>query len=223
MRVSKILCTLLLFGPVAVDANETTAPKRTAADPATGAEVHSSAGPVNGRELARTAAQKDAGARDRDTGAAVASRPATTSGRPAATQQIGRANTDRLHTLLAAQARGRVVRRPVSHPVGAARAPTFMGGAGRQRPDANVTQFGATPARPLTRSAVSPAPVVSPNAGRSTPTLSAARPVPTLSALAIHSTNGHPRAPGLAVLGGPVVGRSVHSSSIDGTRLRQKF
>ena len=225
MRVTRILCTLLLFGPLAVEANEATAPKDsnsplTAVDSATG--------------------------RDRDAGVAVAARPATTPSRPAttpsfpagppsrpaATQQIGRANADRLHSLLAAQARGRVVRQPVSHPVDSARATTFMGRAGQQRPGANVTQFGATPARQLTRGATSQAPVGSLNAGRSTPTLSgarpvpmlsAARPVPTLSALAMHSTNGHPRAPGLAVLGGPVVGRSVHSSSIDGTRLRQKF
>jgi hypothetical protein len=228
VRVSKILCTLLLFGPLVAEANETTAPKDsnsplTAVDSATGRDVHTSPKPANERVLAQTPAEKGGGAKDRDTGVAVAGRLATTPSRPAATQQIRRANADRLHSLLAAQARGRVVRQPVSHPVDSARAPTFMGGAGQQRPGANVTQFGATPARQLTRGAASPVPVASPNAGRSAPTLSAARPVLTLSALAMHSTNGHPRAPGVAVLGGPVVGRSVHSSSVDGTRLRQKF
>lgn len=189
MRVSRILCTMLLFGSLAVEANEATAPKGTAADSATAA--------VASRP------------------AATPSHPVTTSSRPATTQQIGRANADRLRSLLGTQARGRVVRQPVSRPVGSARAPTLMGGAGQQRPGANVTQFGATPARQLMRGVVSPAPVASPRA---------ARPVPTLSALAIHSTNGQPRAPGLAVVGGPVVGHGAHNSSIDGTtRLRQKF
>jgi hypothetical protein len=234
VRASKILCTLLLFGSLAVEANEATAPKdtnspMTAVDSAIGRDVHTTAKPVNGRASARTVAEKGAGARDRDTGAAVASRPANMPSRPGITQQVGRANADRLHSLLAAQARGRVVRQPVSHPVGSARAPTFMGGAGQQRPGANVTQFngtqfGAMPARQLTRGVASPAPVAWPSAGRPAPTLGAARPVPTLSAVAVHSTNGLPRAPGLGVVGGPVVGRGARNSSIDGTtRLRQKF
>jgi hypothetical protein len=230
VRVSKILCTLLLLGSLAVEANEATAPKRsnlpmTAVDSATGRDVHTPAKPVNGRPPARTAAEKGASAKGRDTGMGVASRPATT-------QQIGRANADRLRSLLGAQARGRAVRQPLSRPVGSARAPTFVRGAGQERRGANPTQFGATPARQLTgatparqfsgatpapqftRGVTSPAPVVSPNA---------ARPVQTLSALAVHSTNGLPRAPGLAVVGGPAVGRAVHNSSIDGTRPRHKF
>jgi hypothetical protein len=215
VRVRKILCTLLLFGPLAVEANEATAPKRTVADSATAAEVHTNAKPVNGQALARTAAQKGAGANDRDTSLAVAGRPATTPSRAATTQQMGRANADRLRSLLGTQARGRVVRQPLSRPVGSARAPTFMGGAGQQRLGANGTQFAVAPARQLTRGVASPAPVASPTA---------ARPVPALSALAIHSTNSLPRAPGLAVVGGPVVGRGAHNSSIDGTaRLRHKF
>jgi hypothetical protein len=212
VRVSKILCTLLLFGPLAVEANEATAPKRsnlpmTAVDSATGRDVHTPAKPVNGRAPARTAAEKGASAKDRDTGMGVASRPATT-------QQLGRANADRLRSLLGTQARGRAVRQPPSRPVGSARAPTFVRGAGQERRGANPTQFGATPARQFTRGVASPAPVASPNA---------ARPVQTLSALAVHSTNGLPRAPGLAVVGGPVVGRAVHNSSIDGTGPRHKF
>jgi hypothetical protein len=212
VRVSKILCTLLLFGPLAVEANEATAPKRsnlpmTAVDSATGRDVPTPARPVNARAPARTAAQKGANAKDRDTGMGVASRPATT-------QQLGRANADRLRSLLATQARGRAVRQPPSRPVGSAGAPTFVRGAGQERRGANPTQFGATPARQFTRGVASPAPVASPNA---------ARPVQTLSALSIHSTNGLPRAPGLAVVGGPVVGRAVHNSSIDGTRPRHKF
>jgi hypothetical protein len=221
VRLSKILCTLLLVGSLAVEANEATAPKRsnlpmTAVDSASGRDVHTAAKPVNGRALARTAAEKGAGAKDRDTGIGVASRPATT-------QQMGRANADRLRSLLGAQARARVVRQPLSRPVGSARAPTFVRGAGQERLGATATQFGASPARQLmgatpapqfTRGVASPAPVASP---------SAARPVQTLSALAIHSTNGLPRAPGLAVVGGPVVGRGVHNSSIDGTRPRHKF
>lgn len=205
MRVSKILCTLLLFGPLAVEGNEAPAPKRsnspmTAVDSATGRDAHPGAKQVDGRGSAR-AAEKGGGVKDRDAGAAVASRPATT-------QQMGRANADRLRSLLGAQARGRVVRQPLSHPAGSAHAPTLMGGAGQKTLGATGTQFGVTPARQPTRGVASP---------------SVARPVPSLSALAIHSTNGLPRAPGLAVVGGPVVGRAVHNSSIDGTRLRHKF
>jgi hypothetical protein len=219
MRVTKILCTLLLFGPLAVEANEATVPQRsnlplTSVDSATGRDVHTNAKPVKGRASARTAAQKGAGAKDRDTGVAVASRPTTPPRRAATPQQMGRANADRLRSLLGTQARGRVVRQPLSRSVGPARAPTFVGGVGQQRVGANATQFGATPARPLTRGVASPAPVARP---------SAARPLPALSALAVHSTNGLPRAPGLAVVGGPVVGRGVHNSSIDGTRPRHKF
>jgi hypothetical protein len=221
VRVSKILCTLLLFGPLAVEANEATTPQRsslpmTAVDSATGRDVHTPAKPVNGRAPARTAAEKGASAKDRNTSMGVASRTATP-------QQLGRANADRLRSLLGTQARGRAVRQPPSRPVGSARAPAFVRGAGQERRGANPTQFGATPARQFsgatpapqfTRGVASPAPVASPNA---------ARPVQTLSALAVHSTNGLPRAPGLAVVGGPVVGRAVHNSSIDGTRPRHKF
>lgn len=212
MRVTRILCTLLLFGPLAVEADEATAPKRSdvpmaAVDSATGRDVQPGANPANGRALARTAAEKGAGVKDRDAGAAVASRPATA-------QQAGRANADRLRSLLAAQGRGRVVRQPLSRSVGSAHAPTFVGGTGQERLGANAKQLSATPARQLTRGVASPAPGASP---------SAARPVPALSALAIHSTSGLPHAPGLAVVGGPAVGGGVHNSSIDGTRIRHKF
>ena len=210
--MSKILCTQLLFGPLAVAANEATAPKDgnspvTAVDSATGRNVHTTAKPGSGQASARTATEKRAAAKDPDTGAAIASRPATT-------QQVVRTNADRLRSLLATQARGRVVRQSVSRSVGSARAPTLMGGAGQERLGTNRTQFGTTPARQPARGVAAPAPVASPNA---------ARPVSALSVRAIHSTNGLPRAPGLAVVGGPVVGRGVHNSSIDGTQLRQKF
>ena len=212
MRVSKILYTLLLFGPLAIEANEATAPKDgnspvTAVDSATGRDVHTTAKPVSGQALARTAAGKRAAAKDPDTGAAIVNRPATT-------QQVVRTNADRLRSLLATQARGRVVRQPVSRPVGSARAPTLMDGARQERLGTNRTQFGTAPARQPARGVASPAPVASP---------SAARPVSALSVHAIHSTNGLPRAPGLAVVGGPVAGRGVHNSSIDGTQLRRKF
>lgn len=226
MNVSRILCALLSCGSLAIEANAAVSPMgsrspQTMAESTAGRDVHAEARPADGRALARPAAETTAhatnraGAANRDAAMAVESRSMTMQ-HPVG--QVGRGNADRLRSLLGAQARGRVARQPTRPSVGSARAPTIGGSTGQERFGGNPAQFGAGPVRQPSQRVGQP---VGSLALASLP--KTARPAPTLSALATHSTNGARRAPGLAVVGGPVIGRDVHNSTIDGTQARHKF
>jgi hypothetical protein len=225
VNVSRILCTLLLCGSLAIEAN---AANRAGA--ANGADAANRAGVAN-----RASAANVAGAANRDAAMAGGDRPVTA-------QHIvgpaGRGNADRLRSLLGSQARGRVARQPTRRPVGSARAPAIGGSTGQGWFGANPARFGASPMRQTgvgvgqgtgQNVGQSTAPSVGPSVGQRVGSLALAAPpkgsrsAPTLSALAIHSTSGAHRAAGLAVVGGPVIGRAVHTSTIDGTQARHKF
>ena len=240
MKMSRILCTLLLCGAVTFEATAATLPEQgnspQASDSTADRDVDTNVRSADGRESARRGAQKGSGTTRRNAATAVSARsePAT---RPHAVSPLGRSNADRLHSLLSAQARGRVARQPARRPVGSAPVATAGGGAGQdrlgvvagqQRLGANPTRFGTSPAR----TSVNPVPFSASPVRQTTQAVAslalatspvAARPAPTLTALAIHSTNGLPRAPGPAVVGGPAIGRGVHNSTIDGGRLRHAF
>ena len=239
MKMSRILCTLLLCGAATFEATAATLPEQgnspQASDSTADRDVDTNVRSADGRESARRGAQKGSGTTRRNAATAVSARsePAT---RPHAVSPLGRSNADRLHSLLSAQARGRVARQPARRPVGSAPVAT-VGGVGQdrlgvvaaqQRIGANPTRFGTSPARlsstpvPFSASPVRQATRDVASLALATSPV-AARPAPTLTALAIHATNGLPRAPGPAVVGGPAIGRGVHNSTIDGGRLRHAF
>jgi hypothetical protein len=238
-KMSRILCTLLLCGAVTFEAAAATlqdqgnSPQMSGST--AGRDVDANVRSADGRESARKGAQKGSGTTRRNAGTAVSfrSEPAT---RPHTVSPLERSNAERLHSLLSAQARGRVARQPARRPVGSAPVSTG-GGAGQerlgvmasqQRLGAGPTRFGTSPARLSVNPApISASPVRQTTQGVASLALTtspaAARPAPTLTALAIHSTSGLPRAAGPAVVGGPVVGRGVHNSTIDGTGPHHKF
>ena len=239
-KMSRILCTLLLCGAATFAAAAATLQEQGNSPQVSGStagrDVDANVRSADGRESARKGAQKGSGTTRRNAGTAVSSRsePAT---RPHTVSPLERSNADRLHSLLSAQARGRVARQPARRPVGSAPVSTGGGGAGQerlgvmasqQRLGAGPTRFGTSPARLSVNPApISASPVRQTTQGVASLALAtspaAARPAPTLTAFAIHSTNGLPRAAGPAVVGGPVVGRGVHNSTIDGTGSRHKF
>ena len=240
MKMSRILCTLLLCGAVAFEATAATLPEQgnspQASDSTAGRDMDANVRSTDGRESARREAQKGSATNRRNAGTAVSAR-SEPAARPRTVTPLGRSNSDRLHSLLSAQARGRVARQPARRPVGSAPVATVGGGAGQdrlgvvagqQRLGANPTRFGTSPAR----TSVNPVPFSASPVRQTTQGVASlalanspvvARPAPTLTALAIHSTNGLPRAPGPAVVGGPVIGRGVHNSTIDGLGSRHKF
>ena len=249
MKMKRILCTLLLCSAVTFEATAATLPEQgnspQASDSTAGRDGDANVRSADERESARKGrgAQTGSGTTRRDPGTAVSARrePAA---RPPAVSQPGRGNADRLRTLLDTQAHGRVARQPARRPVDSAHVATVGGGAAQQRLGAGAARgvvagqqrFGAGPAAFGTspaRLSVSPVPFSASPIRQTTQGVAlhalatspvAARPAPTLTALAIHSTNGLPRAPGPAVVGGPVVGRVVHNSTIDGAaRVRHAF
>ena len=240
MKMSRILCTLLLCGAVTFEATAATLPEQgnspQASDSTADRDVDTNVRSTDGRESARREAQKVSVTNRRNAGTAVSAR-SEPAARPHTVTPLGRSNSDRLHSLLSAQARGRVARQPARRPVGSAPVATVGGGAGQdrlgvvagqQRLGANPTRFGTSPARtsvnpvPFSASPVRPTTQgVASLALANSPV--AARPAPTLTALAIHSTNGLSRTLGSAVVGGPASGRSAHNSTIGGLGSRRKF
>ena len=235
-----ILGTLLLCGAVNCEAIAAASSEQgnlpQAGDSTAGRDVDANVRSTDGRQSARKGAQKGSATNRRNAATAVSPR-SEPAARPHTLTPLGRSNSDRLHSLLGAQARGRVARQPARRPVGSAPVATVGGGAGQdrlgvvagqQRFGVNPTRFGTSPAR----TSVNPVPFGASPVRQTTQGVAslalanspvAARPAPTLTALAIHSTNGLPRALGPAVVGGPASGRSVHNSTIDGLGSRHKF
>ena len=155
--------------------------------------------------------------------------------------QLARPNADRLRALLNAQARGRPAQQPRRGSVAPGRAATNGRGtvAGRSGVDQGSRPTPATPGRVAAASGPSavasgPSAVASGSAaaapsrtavaaGLSPVTSSSAfRPVTTPNAvtraIGRGTVIGGPRAPGVAVVGGPGAGRTVHSAMVDGTQ-----
>jgi hypothetical protein len=145
---------------------------------------------------ARAAAETGRGSKGRD--AAVAASPrrgsVTSQGGVA---QAGRGNADRLHSLLNAQARGRLARQPVR--AGSTR------GVIRGRSDVRGSQ-GVSPAgNPK---------LAAPNS---------AAPSPVRLPTPRNPAAGGPHAQGPGRVGGPAISRATHSATVDGAQLRRKF
>jgi hypothetical protein len=212
MKVSHILCAVLACAPLTFEA-------RAAASSEAARPSRAAAGA--GQPAGRTAPSRDAGAkpqgtRDREpiearartgggsTGGVSKGRdpardvPARRGSIPPQRGDVqARSNADRLHSLLNAKAHARLARQPV-RPVGSIRAAT--GGAGVQGPRGVAPTAQARPSS--VNSAASPA----------------ARP----AASPRNSPIGGPHAQVFGRVGGPAIGRTTHSATVDGTQLHHK-
>jgi hypothetical protein len=213
MKVSHILCAILACAPLTFEARATASSEdgrpSVAADNAgraagrTAPSRGASAKPEDTRDREPTRARPRTGgsSKGRDAAAAVSPRRGSVTPQRGVAQggvaQTGR-NADRLHSLLNAQARGRLARQP-SRPVGSARAVT-------RGLDVRGPQGGTPAGQPklaASNSAVSPA----------------ARLVMTPRT----STIGGPHSQGIGRVGGPAISRTTRSATVDGTQLHHKF
>jgi hypothetical protein len=209
MKMSHILCAMLACAPLTFEARAATSsadgPSSAAAaklgEAAGRAAPSRNAGTMRGRTGDRgsnqAGAQTGSGSKGRDAAVAASPRrgPVTSQGGVA---QTGRSNADRLHSLLNAQARGRLARPPGR--AGSTRAVT-------RGPDDVRGSQGVSPAgQPKMAASNGAAP-------------SAAR----LSSTPRNSAIGGPHAQGLGRVGGPAIGRATHSATVDGAQLHHKF
>jgi hypothetical protein len=233
MKMSHILCTMLACALLTFEARATASsadgPSSAAAanigDAAGRAAPSRNAGAKPGRAgdrgLNQAGAQTGIGSKGR--GAAVAASPRHGSGTSQAgvaqggAAQAGRSNADRLHSLLNAQARGRLARQPGR--VGSTRAVT-------RGPDDVRGPQGRSPAGQSKMAALNGgAPPAAVPAGQ--PKVAASSSAAP-SASRLSSTPGYPaiRGPhvqGLGRVGGPAISRATHSAIVDGAQLHRKF
>jgi hypothetical protein len=141
------------------------------------------------------------GSKGRDAAAAVSPRRGSVTPQRGVAQvgvaQAGR-NADRLHSLLNAQARGRLTRQP-SRPAGSTRAVT-------RGLDVRGPQGGMPAGQP-----------------RLAASISAASPAARLVMTPRTSTIGGPHSQGIGRVGGPAISRTTRSATVDGTQLHHKF
>jgi hypothetical protein len=209
MKVFHILCAILACAPLAFEARAIASSEdgrpSVAADNA-------------GRAAGRTAPSRDAsakpeGTRDREP---TPARPRTgggstgggsTGGGSTGGGSTGGGSTgggskgrdaDRLHSLLNAQARGRLTRQP-SRPAGSTRAVT-------RGLDVRGPQGGMPAGQP-----------------RLAASISAASPAARLVMTPRTSTIGGPHSQGIGRVGGPAISRTTRSATVDGTQLHHKF
>ncbi|MDB6100044.1 MAG: hypothetical protein JWO52_43 [Gammaproteobacteria bacterium] len=276
MKVPRILCVALVCSSLASVAAEAASYQGAGSSSAMAADsanqVHpNEAGPSSARHTADNHAvtDEDTGKKAERADARRSPRAApdksvgSTSGSPgtaasrahgsAAPQrgitQLARPNADRLRSLLNAQARGRVTRKPARGPFGPGRAAIggrpavpAPGGAGQVlRPTRVASRSTAvasgTTARGPTPVASGPGPAslasgLAPLAAGSASV--APRPAPLASNAAVRagtgpsaltsaigrgSAIGGPRVAGAGLVGGPTTVRTVHSAMIDGTQV----
>jgi hypothetical protein len=244
MKISHIFCAMLACAPLTFEARAATS-SADGPSSATAANVGEAAGRAApsrnaGTKRGRTGdrgsnqagAQTGSGSKGRD--AAVAAPPrrgsVTSQGGVA---QTGRSNADRLHSLLNAQARGRLARQPGR--AGSTRAVT-------RGPDDVRGSQGVSPAgQPKMAASNGAAPPAAVPAGQSKLAASnsaAAMPVgqprvaasnstaplaARLSSTPRNSALGGPHAQGLGRVGGPAISRATHSATVDGAQLHRKF
>ena len=150
---------------------------------------------------ARAAAETGRGSKGRDAAVAASPRRGSVTSQGGAAQggipRAGRSNADRLHSLLSAQAHGRLARQPVR--AGSTR------GVIRGRSDVRGSQ-GVSPAgNPK---------LAAPNS---------AAPSPVRLPTPRNPAAGGPHAQGPGRVGGPAISRATHSATVDGAQLRRKF
>ena len=154
------------------------------------------------------------GSKGRD--AAVAASTRRGSVKPqGAVAQAGRSNADRLHSLLNAQAHGRLARQPGGR-VGSTRAVTHG-------PNDVRGPRGVSPAGQSRLAASSSAAAVPAGQPKLVASNAAAPPAAKLMSTPRNSAIGGPHAQALGRVGGPAISRTTHSATIDGTQLRHKF
>jgi hypothetical protein len=218
MKVFHILCAILACAPLAFEARATASSEdgrpSVAADNAgraagrTAPSRDASAKPEGTRDREPTRARPrtgggstGGGSKGRDAAAAVSPRRGSVTPQRGVAQvgvaQTGR-NADRLHSLLNAQARGRLTRQP-SRPAGSTRAVT-------RGLDVRGPQGGMPAGQP-----------------RLAASNSAASPAARLVMTPRTSTIGGPHSQGIGRVGGPAISRTTRSATVDGTQLHHKF
>jgi hypothetical protein len=228
MKVSHILCAMLACAPLTFEARATASsedgPSSVAApnvgEAVGGTAPSRTAGAKAGRSGDRGSAQAGArtGVGSKGQGAAVAVSPRRGSLTPqGGVAQGAHSNADRLHSLLNAQAHGRLARKP-SRPVGSTRGVT-------QGPDVRGLQGVSPSGQPRLAASNSAAPPAAMPSGqpRLAASNSAAPPAARPVATPRNSTIGGPHAQGSARVGGPAIGRTVHNAIIDGSQQHHKF
>jgi hypothetical protein len=193
MRMSHLLCAVLACAPLIFEARST----------ASSADGSSSAAAANVGEAAGGAApSRNAGSKRGRTG--------NRGPNPVGVAQTARSNADRLHSLLNAQARGRLARQPGRG--GSTRAVTHG-------PDDVRGLHGASLAG-QSKMAVSngAAPPAAETAGQSK--LAASK---STAAMPRNSALGGSHVQELGRVGGPAISRATHSATVDGTQLHRKF
>jgi hypothetical protein len=217
MKMSHILCAMLACALPTFEARAT-ASSADGPSSAAAANVGEAAGrAAPGRNAGtKRGAQTRSGSKGRD--AAVAASPRRGSGASqGGVAQTGRSNTDRLHSLLNAQARGRLARQPgragstraVTHGPNDVRGPQGVSPAGQPK---QVASNGAAPPAAVPTGQSKPA-------ASNSPAPSATR----LSSTPRNSAIGGPHAQGLGRVGGPAISRATHGAIVDGAQLHRKF
>lgn len=209
MKVTHIFCAIIACAPLTFEAhaaatsdgsssvaaaNAGKATSRTASS----RNANTKAGRTGDRGSNQAGAQTGSGSKGRDAAVAASPRhgPVTPQG---GITQAGRSNANRLHSLLNAQARGRLARQP-GRDAGSNRAVTH--GPNDVRGPQGVST-ASQPKLAASKSAV-------PQAARLSP-------APRNSAI------GGPRAQGVGLLGGAAISRTRHAATIDGAQPRHKF
>ncbi len=209
MKIARLLCTIWVCAPLALDASAAESPERGGSSVAV-ADMGQAAGRAAlgrnasikaGRAETRESTQVDSGKggpKSRNAAADVS--PRRGSVRPQrGVGQLAHGNADRLHSLLSKQARGRLAKAS-SRPVGSYGAAT--GSEGVVRGPRGSNPVGG------------PKLAVSKNASQATT---------SVKTVVRESSIGGPHAGGLGRLGGPAIGRPANRATIDGTQLRRKF
>jgi hypothetical protein len=178
-------------------------PNRAHPPTGSGSTGGGSRGSAAAKGPARGSGSNGSGSKGRDAAGGVSPRRGSATPAHGAAQskvaQAGRANADRLHSLLSARAQGHLVRQPgraVGSPHGAAGSPAVRGSPPSTPPPSRPKLAVANPA---------PAP--------------AARPAVIPRSPGI----GGPHAQVSGRVGGPAVGRTTGSATVNGAQMRHKF
>jgi hypothetical protein len=231
VKASHILCALLACAPLTCVAGAAARSDdgRTSTAAANVGEAAGRAAPSRNagtkperkgdRGSNQAGARTGSGSKVRDAAVADSSRRGSVSPQLGAGKvgmgQAGRGNADRPHSMLNTQARGHLARQRGGPDVSA------RGAAGG--PDVHGPQRVSPAGQPkLAASNGGASPVAVPAGQSKLAANSAASPAARLAATPSYSAIGGPHAQVLGRVGGPAISRTIHSPTIDGTRLRHR-
>jgi len=206
MKIARLLCVIWVCAPLALEAGAAGSPAsggssaaamgQAAGGSAPARDTSIKAGRAQTHESTQAGSAKAGGSKGRNAAVAVAPRRGAVTPQRAA-GQLARSNADRLHSLLSAKARER--RTAASNPVPSTRGAT-----------ANRIAGGSRTSSPLAQRTLPASKLPAPSAT-------------SVKAVAGSSRIGGPQTAGRGRLGGPAIGRTANSATINGTQLHRKF